>query len=75
MYHCSTTHFGVTWCTVPWPLHAAPSCEHSTHLHLNLFTAWEDAIWRPCITLHCSGTQGVKEHVPIAFPIHICENP
>ena len=29
-------------------------------LAFNLFTAWEDAIWRPCMILHSCGTERVN---------------
>ena len=57
-------------------------------IKINLFTAWEDAIWPPCMTLHIYGVQRVKRwglreswwyllinHIPTAFPVDTCENP
>ena len=29
----------------------------------NLFTAWEDAIWRPCMILHSFGTQRANHNI------------
>ncbi len=31
------------------------------HVSINLFSAWDDAIWRHETILHGSGTQGVKK--------------
>ncbi len=41
---------------------------------LNLFPAWEDAIWRPCLTPHSFGTPRVN-HIPSFSYTHMRKSP